>query len=171
MPLRKLQPPAEQLLIEGFSAEFAKLHSRWYSLIEACTPELIYRQPDGFAGGFTLPSVGEVVLRSAAAVEQTCGGLTANLWDDGFEWTLPETLATQERILEYLNEVEATRKRAFGSLWSDLELLKVISTPSGKVQTLASLLLETLSRACHLQGQASLTAEILSAQNASGFII
>jgi hypothetical protein len=33
-------------------------------------------------------SCGEQVLRSAAIVEQSFGGLTANLWDDPFEWTL-----------------------------------------------------------------------------------
>jgi hypothetical protein len=171
MPFRKSQAPPKRILIEGFGAEFAKLYSGWYSLIEACPSRVIYRQSTDLVEGFTLPSVGESVLRSAAAVEQTCGGLTANLWDDGFEWTLPETLSTQERILEYLDEVDATRKRAFSSFLSDPDLLKVISAPSGKVQTVASLLLETLSRACQLQGQASLTAEILSAQNASGFII
>jgi hypothetical protein len=99
MPLRKSQAPAEQILIEGFDTEFAKLYSRWYSLIEACPSEVIYRQSHGLAEEFTLPSVGESVLRSAAAVEQTCGGITANLWDDGFEWTLPETLTTQERMI------------------------------------------------------------------------
>ena len=33
-------------------------------------------------------------MRSASAgtIEQTFGGITANLWDDPFEWTLPETL-------------------------------------------------------------------------------
>ena len=55
-------------------------------------------------------SCGEQVLRSAAIVEQTFGGLTANLWDDPFEWTLPETLSTSAKVIEYLNEVEATRQ-------------------------------------------------------------
>ncbi|HKZ00617.1 MAG TPA: hypothetical protein VJ180_00160 [Pyrinomonadaceae bacterium] len=171
MPLRKSPARVERILIEGFEAEFAKLYSCWYSLIETCPSRVIHRKSSNLAQGFTLPSVGESVLRSAAAVEQTCGGITANLWDDGFEWTLPETLSTRERILEYLDEVETTRKRAFGSFLSDPDLLKVITTPSGKVQTLASLLLQTLARACQLQGQASLTAEIFSAQNDSGFTI
>ena len=43
------------------------------------------------------------ILRSAAAIEQMCGGLTANLWDDPFEWTLPETLSTPAKVIEYLN--------------------------------------------------------------------
>jgi hypothetical protein len=150
--------------------EFAKLHFDSRSLIHACSPALIYRQPFP-ASGLALPSIGESVLRSATTVEQTCGGITANLWDDGFEWTLPETLNTPERILEYLDEVEATRKRAFSSVLSDEDLLKTISTPTGKIQTLASLLFDTLARACRFQGQAALTAEIISAQNTAGFKI
>ena len=39
-------------------------------------------------------SCGEYILRSAAAVEQTFGGITTRLWDDPFEWTLPEALST-----------------------------------------------------------------------------
>jgi hypothetical protein len=40
----------------------------------------------------------QYILRSAAAIEQMCGGLTANLWDDPFEWTLPETLSNADRL-------------------------------------------------------------------------
>jgi hypothetical protein len=169
VPLRKLETQTQ--LIEDFNSEFAKLYSLWRSLICACPSELIYKQCHDVTDEVALPSVGEYVLRSAAAVEQTCGGITANLWDDGFEWTLPETLATQERILQYLEEVESTRRRAFKSFLGDSDLLKLISMPSGEVKTLASLLLQTLARACQLQGHASLTAERLSAQNTSGFII
>ena len=48
----------------------------------------------------------EDLVRSAAAIEQMCGGLTANLWDDPFEWTLPETLSNADRVVEYLDEVD-----------------------------------------------------------------
>ena len=54
-----------------------------------------------------------MLLRSAAAVEQTSGGISARLWDDPFEWTLPEELTTLERILNYLNEVRANTEKAF----------------------------------------------------------
>lgn len=83
-------------------------------------------------------------------VEQTFGGITANLWDDPFEWTLPENLTTPERILVYLDEVEATRRRGFESLKSDGDLAKELMAPSGITQ-LGSLLLDTLARArCEL---------------------
>lgn len=103
----------------------------------------------------------ESILRGAAIVEQTFGGITANLWDDPFEWTLPETLTTRQRIVEYLEEVEATRKRGFEGFSTDAELLKKVAVPSGELQTLLSLLLDTLARAVDYQGRAITTLEIL----------
>jgi len=95
----------------------------------------------------------EYLVRSAGIVEQTCGGLTSNLWDDPFEWTLPETLSNPERIVEYLSEVEVARQRAFNSIQDDSALTKYISDPSGE-RLLVSLLLETLVRAAECRGRA-----------------
>jgi len=95
----------------------------------------------------------EYLVRSAAVVEQTCGGLTANLWDDPFEWTLPETLSNSDRIVEYLSEVDLARQRAFSSIKDDSALTKYISDPSGE-RLLISLLLETLVRASEHKGRA-----------------
>ena len=92
-------------------------------------------------------SVGEQILRSAAVIEQTFGGLTANLWDDPFEWTLPETLSTSELIVEHLAEVDALRERFFGSLDGDDALRKYVAVPSGEPRSLIELLNETLVRA------------------------
>jgi hypothetical protein len=102
-------------------------------------------------------SFGEQVLRSAAAIEQTFGGLTANLWDDPFEWTLPETLSTPDRVIEHLDEVDALRHRFFGSIESDAALSKYVSVPSGEPRTLFELLLETLVRASDHRGRAIMT--------------
>ena len=101
----------------------------------------------------SVPTEHVYILRSAAVVEQTCGGLTSNLWDDPFEWTLPETLSNPERIVEYLSEVDATRQRAFSSIEDDSALTKIISTPSGE-RLLISLLLDTLVRAAEYKGKA-----------------
>jgi len=94
------------------------------------------------------------ILRSAAAIEQMCGGLTANLWDDPFEWTLPETLSNADRIVEYLSEVDLARARAFSSI-DDAALTKYIAVPSGEERLLISLLLETLVKASDLRGRAA----------------
>jgi len=97
----------------------------------------------------------ENLVRSAAAIEQMCGGLTANLWDDPFEWTLPETLSNVERVVEYLDEVDLARQRAFSSM-DDSALRKLISVPSGEPQLLITVLLETLVKAADYRGRAFL---------------
>ncbi|HSE19680.1 MAG TPA: hypothetical protein VLB46_21655 [Pyrinomonadaceae bacterium] len=96
----------------------------------------------------------ENLLRSAAAIEQMCGGLTANLWDDPFEWTLPETLSNADRIIEYLSEVDLARQRAFDSI-DDAALSKYVAVPSGEERVLISVLLETLVRASEYRGRAN----------------
>jgi len=96
------------------------------------------------------------LLRSAAVIEQMCGGLTANLWDDPFEWTLPETLSTADRRIEYLSEVDLARQRAFDAITDDGALTKYISVPSGEPRLLISLLLETLVKASDYRGRAVL---------------
>ena len=99
----------------------------------------------------------ENLVRSAAAVEQMCGGLTANLWDDPFEWTLPETLYNPDRVIEYLDEVDLARQRTFSSI-DDAALTKLISVPSGESRLLISLLLVTLVKASELRGRALLNS-------------
>src|SRR5467141_3970493 len=140
-------------LIEAFDQQFALLHSRSCSLIKTTPAVMLYRNA---RLSTTLPSysMGENVLRSAAAVEQTFGGITANLWDDPFEWTLPENLSTAARVIEYLEEVEATRKRAFDSFARDSDLLKEVLVPAAGMETLMTLLTQTLVRAADYQGRA-----------------
>jgi hypothetical protein len=110
------------------------------------------------------------ILRSAAVIEQTCGGLTANLWDDPFEWTLPETLSNAERITEYLSEVDLARQRAFNSIGDDSALTRYISAPTGE-QLLVNLLLETLVKAGEYRGRAMATMKLLAGRGTQGFII
>lgn len=86
-------------------------------------------------------------------MEQSCGGLTSNLWDDPFEWTLPEALSNSDLIVEYLSEVDLARQRAFDSIRDDSALSKVISDPNGE-RILISLLLETLVKAADFLGRA-----------------
>lgn len=101
----------------------------------------------------------DFLLRSAAVIEQMCGGLTSNLWDDPFEWTLPETLSNADRIIEYLSEVDLARQRAFNAIVDDGALVKYISVPSGESRLLISVLLETLVRASEFRGRASVRRE------------
>lgn len=116
-------------------------------IVQTVDPELLYRRVSDV-------SVGEQILRSAAVIEQTFGGLTANLWDDPFEWTLPETLRTSESIFDYLSEVDSTRQRFFESIQGDTDLKRYVPLPSGETKTLIELLVETLVRASDYRGRA-----------------
>lgn len=149
-------------LIAALNQQFARLHARSYSLIEVVPADKLYWQPRASSGAFPVYSCGEHLLRSAAAVEQTFGGITTNLWDDPFEWTLPETLTTPARVAEYLVEVEATRQRGFDLFNGDNDLSKEFAHPSGEMQTLFVLLVETLVRAAHHQGRAFASLRLFS---------
>lgn len=140
-------------IVDHLDRECARLIRDLKQLVTSVTPDLLYRRSPHV-------SVGESVLRGAAALEQTFGGLTANLWDDPFEWTLPETLSTPELLTEYLSEVDAARARAFKSIASDRDLTKYISGPSGEPQQLFALLLETLMKASDYHGRALATKNV-----------
>ncbi|HUS09593.1 MAG TPA: hypothetical protein VMZ30_03930, partial [Pyrinomonadaceae bacterium] len=116
-------------IIESLDREFARLYVESCALIEITADVDLYAliEPTDTTRSASVPiqlTSGESVLRATAAIEQTFGGITANLWDDPFEWTLPEYLATPARVLVYLREVEETRKRAFSSFTDDGCLLK-----------------------------------------------
>ena len=151
------QSQSPRTLIEGLEREFVSLDSHTRELLHKTSGEILYRPA-------ALPalsaSVGELILRSAGVVEQTCGGLNANLWDDPFEWTLPETLSTPELVNEYLDEVAQTRTAFFGRLNNDGDLKKLIMLPGGDTETLIHLLLDTLLRAA---GNLERAAVILTA--------
>jgi len=133
-------------IVQHLEQQFAELIKSLKDLVRSVPTEILYQHPPAV-------SVGENILRSAAVVEQTCGGLTSNLWDDPFEWTLPETLSNPDLVVEYLSEVDAARQRAFDSIQDDGALTKYISDPSGE-RLLISLLLETIVKASEHKGRA-----------------
>ena len=142
-----------RVLVDQLDRECARLIVALKHLVNSIPPDLLYRHPPHV-------SIGENLLRSAAALEQTFGGLTANLWDDPFEWTLPESLSTAELVTEYLSEVEAARQGAFKSIASDPDLTKYISGPSGEPQQLFAVLIETLMKAGEYYGRAVATRNV-----------
>lgn len=170
------QTSGKHQIVDSLDREFARLHSRLVTLIETTPVAALYAgaEPVGAAGRSSTPnfarSVGDSVLRSAAIIEQTFGGITSNLWDDPFEWTLPEQLSTPLKVIEHLEEVEATRTRAFSSFTDDRCLVKRAATPVGET-LLIDLLLETLVRATRFQSQAAIRLKKFSGINVPGFII
>jgi hypothetical protein len=170
---RNAQALGKQGIVASLDREFSRLHFSACAVIEQTSIDILYAIPfqTSLPASQQLPSIGESVLRGAAAIEQTFGGITANLWDDPFEWTLPEYLSTPAKIREHLGEVEATRKRAFASFADDGCLLKRIAVPSGGTRPLIDLLLETLLNASSFQIQALVVLKILSGISPPGFII
>ena len=161
-PSQEAGASGERRFVHGLDEQFRRLHERSCQLVRSMPAGKLYWQPREAAGVFPVYSCGEHILRSAAAVEQTAGGITANLWDDPFEWTLPETLLTPERVIEYLGEVEATRQRALSLISSDDDLRKEIAAPSGEMKTLFAVFADTLVRAAHHQGRAFATFRLFS---------
>jgi hypothetical protein len=151
--LRFRYPFIMQSFLAGFERQFQSLHSRSCEIIQKIPSEKLFWQPLEKDSLFPINSCGEYILRSAGKVEQTFGGITTKLWDDPFEWTLPEKLSTNQLILEYLNEVEATRKKGFTFFQSDQDLKKELPAPV-RIVSLFELLLGTLCMAENYQGRA-----------------
>jgi hypothetical protein len=148
-------------LIKSFDEQFGRLHRRSLDFVKMIPDEMLFRKPREIRHSYAMFSCGEYVLRSAAAVEQTAGGITTKLWDDPFEWTLPEALSTAALVAEYLAEVEETRRNAFAFFRSDEDLGREMPAPE-KLKTIAAVLLETLARAENFQGRAFAVFQMFS---------
>lgn len=143
------------MIVETLDKQFAVLINSLKELVRNVNPDQLYRRVDE-------ASFGEQILRSAAALEQTFGGLTSNLWDDPFEWTLPETLSTPELVIEHLSEVDALRQTVFSSIDGDDSLSKLVSVPSGEPRALGDVLREALEKCGDYRDRAAAALKILS---------
>jgi hypothetical protein len=143
------------------NAEFTELDLRSRGLLARLDDDVVFQPVYSKDQAIERASCGEFIVRSAAMVEQTFGGLTTRLWDDPFEWTLPEKLINTAGITEYLNEVEATRVRGFSLFTSDDDLQRELPAPT-KLVSVFQLLTQTLARANHLQGRAFSSFQILT---------
>jgi len=140
-------------LIEELESEFAGVEARLRSLLDATPETLLFAKP--FPGGRTMIAIsaGGCIIRAAAMIEQAFLGITRRLWDDPFEWTLPEELSTREAILEYLDEVLDTRKKGMAFLISDADLTRQLPAPEA-LRSIFAVLIEALLRAEHFLGKA-----------------
>ena len=146
------------LFLKNFERKFVEIHNRSNEFIQTVPEEKLFYKP---IKTYSIFSCGEFVLRSAGRVEQTFGGITTRLWDDPFEWTLPEELATHQKIREYLEEVAQTRRKAFDFFKTDDDLAKEIPTPDG-MKNLFSILLETIADAENMLGRAASIQKIIN---------
>src|SRR5436190_21496563 len=148
-------------ILLSFDRQFALIDGRSRDLLAKLGDDRLFEKPGDRSTAFTPFSCGEYTLRSAAMVEKAFGGITTRLWDDPFEWTLPEKLSDKDKILTYLNEVEATRKKGFAFFTSDNDLKRRIPAPE-KLRTIIDILLETVGLAEHFQGRAFAIFQMLS---------
>ena len=148
-------------LLDTFNASFDTVSRRTRAILDLTSDEQLYQRPRELPQTFAMFTVGEYLLRSAAAVEQTFGGLTTRLWDDPFEWTLPEKLHSAALIKEYLDEVDKTREEGFAFLKSDDSLSKAIPAPA-TIKPISQVLIETLTRSEHYLGRAYGVFQMLS---------
>ncbi len=140
---------------------FSSLDKRSRQLLDKLGDEQIFAKTREIANSMAMFSCGEYLLRSAAMVEKTFGGITTRLWDDPFEWTLPEKLADSQSIIQYLDEVEATRSNGFTFFTSDEDLKRQMPSPE-KLRSIFEILVETVAQAEHYQGRAYAIFQMLS---------
>ncbi len=147
--------------IEILDRRFRETSDRSFQLLERTSDEILFRKPRELDRMFTVFSVGECLVRSAAIVEQTIGGLTSRLWDDPFEWTLTAQLGSRAKLSEYFTEVEETRRGGFKYFASDENLSQTVSAPAG-IASIFELLVDALTRANNLQGRAYAIFQVFS---------
>jgi len=140
-------------LLTILNGRFDTIDRRSRDLLAKVSDADLYRRPRELDRELVPFSVGEYLVRSAAMVEQTFGGITTRLWDDPFEWTLPEKLVTKQLVLDYLDEVNSVRSEGFKFISSDAALTSRIPAPVD-IRTIFDILLDTLGRAEHYQGRA-----------------
>ena len=148
-------------ILSSFDLQFTSIDSRSRELLAVVPEDMLYGRPREIERQLTPFSCGEYILRSAAMVEKTFGGITTRLWDDPFEWTLPEKLSSKKAVLEYLDEVETTRSAGFTFIASDDQLLRAMPSPE-RIRPIIDILLECLSQASHYQGRAFSIFQMLS---------
>lgn len=140
-------------LLDSLDRRFRAIDERSRELLALIDDAELFTRPRQLENSMMPFSCGEFILRSAAMVERTFGGITTRLWDDPFEWTLPEKLSTKSLIIEYLDEVEATRVKGFTFMANDADLAREIPAPE-RLMPLSDILLETIALAEHYQGRA-----------------
>ena len=158
--LANCRPLSMDRLLKAFDEQFLLIDKRSRVLLEQIPDDKLFVRPRELPS-MAMFSCGESILRSAAMVEKTFGGITTRLWDDPFEWTLPEKLSTKSAIAQYLDEVEATRKKGFLFFTSDDDLKREIPAPE-RLRPLVEVLLKTVAHASHFQGRAFAILQFLS---------
>jgi hypothetical protein len=149
------------MLIDILNGQFEQIDVRQRHLIENVPDSKLFWTPVSTADTMVLLSVGGGILRSAAMIEQVFLGITRRLWDDPFEWTLPEKLSTKEAIAEYLDEVAEARHQGLAFITSDADLSRKLPAPES-LKPILQVLLEGIGKAENYLGRAEVVAKMMS---------
>ena len=126
----------------SFRRRLEALRSRTRQLLSLCPEDQLFEPIRAMENR----SFGVALIRSAAEIEVAFGGITTRLWDDPFEWTLPESLATKAEISKYLDEVAVITERGLATLNDDSALTKLIPAPE-QLKPIGEVLQHALSAA------------------------
>jgi hypothetical protein len=139
--------------IDDLDRQFAELHNARSHLARTADPQNLF-EPLGDESVLWPVSAATSLVRSAAFVEQLINGITVRLWDDPFEWTLPERMLTPDDLIAYFVEVETARLRGFEFLKDDDDLDRSIPAPI-EIMPLARIFTETIERSRQLLNEAN----------------
>jgi len=153
------------MLIDTLNDHFADLDKRQRRLIIEVPDERLFWTPVSSADTMLLLSVGGAVLRSGAMVEQAFLGITRRLWDDPFEWTLPEKLSTKRSINEYLDEVASTRTNGMSFITSDSDLSRQLPAPES-LKPILRVLVESIARSENSLGRGEAIYKLIESDRA-----
>jgi hypothetical protein len=148
-------------LIESLEAQFAHIDVRQRTLLQKTPDEKLFWTPIPAADTLITLSTGGAILRSAAKIEQVFLGLTRRLWDDPFEWTLPEKLSSKEAISEYLDEVVMTRTGGMAFLTSDADLPRLLPAPED-LKPIFQVLIESIAEAENFLGRGEVILKLMA---------
>lgn len=149
------------IILSAIDQNFISIDSRSRELLKKLSEDQLFTKPRELHSSMAMFSCGEYILRSAAMVEKTFGGITTRLWDDPFEWTLPEKMFNKISISHYLDEVAASRIKGMAFFSSDDDLKRQIPAPK-LLRPLIDILLDALTKASHFQGRAFAVFHMIS---------
>jgi hypothetical protein len=148
------------MLIDTIREHFRDLDKRQRSVLARVPDDMLFWTPSSTSDTMLTLSVGGGVLRSAAMVEQVFLGLTRRLWDDPFEWTLPEKLSTKKAIVEYLDEVAATRSQGLAFITSDADLSRQLPAPEA-LKPILQVMIESIAKAENYLGRSEAICKMI----------
>lgn len=140
-------------LIGSIEDQFKALEIRLRSLVDKTPDDRLFWKPVPNETTLIEMSIGGCAIRSAAMIEQVFLGITRRLWDDPFEWTLPEKLSTKAAIFNYFAEVSEIREKGLAFLASDADLSRRLPAPE-ELKPIFEVLMTALMNADQFYGQA-----------------